>query len=209
MRILVTLSNLQCLRNEIVPQLISQFEANFSVKLTDESKTIRDVLGQIDAKLFQSYVRPISERLTKIVAAGIASSTWEPRDNRPTDASSYVYTVLLALVLVHTEVSTTAATLTPQILKHLLEQVSLALIESFKRRSEYSLRALMQATLDVEFMAQTLGNFTTDKASETQSAIYLALDERTDNDARVKLQVELGELRTILKRLREGTKGEL
>ena len=67
----------------------------------------------------------------------------------------------------------------------------------------------MQATLDVEFLAQTLSNYTTEAASETQSKIYLSLDERTDNEARVKLQGELPEMRFILKKLREGTKGEL
>lgn len=84
----------------------------------------------------------------------------------------------------------------------------MALIEAFKRRTHYSLPALMQATLDVEFMAQTLNNYTTDKAGEVQSQIYLALDERTDNDARAKLQGELPEMRGILKKLRESTKGE-
>lgn len=117
--------------------------------------------------------------------------------------------MLLELVVVHTQVSTTAAPLTSQMLKYLLEQVSKHLIESFKARARYSLAALMQATLDVEFLAQTLGNYTTDKASEVQSAIYIALDERTDNDARVKLQTELGELRVVLKKLREATKSEL
>jgi len=66
----------------------------------------------------------------------------------------------------------------------------------------------MQATLDVEFTAQTLNNYTTEKASEIQGQIYLALDERTDNDARLALQQELPEMRAILKRLRERTKGE-
>ena len=65
----------------------------------------------------------------------------------------------------------------------------------------------MQATLDVEFLAQTLNHFTTEKAGETQSQIYVALDERTDNDARAKLQGELPEMRKALKGLREGTKG--
>jgi exocyst complex component 2 len=66
----------------------------------------------------------------------------------------------------------------------------------------------MQATLDVEFMAQTLNNYTTDRASEVQSHVYLALDERTDNDARARLEGELPEMRAVLKKLREGTKGE-
>lgn len=39
-RMLLTLSNLQLLRADIVPELISQFEQAFSVKLTDESKVL-------------------------------------------------------------------------------------------------------------------------------------------------------------------------
>lgn len=39
-RILLTLSNLQLLRNDVVPELIGVFENAFSVKLTDESKVL-------------------------------------------------------------------------------------------------------------------------------------------------------------------------
>ncbi|KAL1620545.1 Exocyst complex component S5 [Neofusicoccum ribis] len=207
-RILLTLSNLQALRTDLIPQLISQYEQHFSVKLEEGAK-IDDALSQIYARLFQSYTSPISTKLAAIIREGIAAPGWEPDTNRPADARAYVYDVLLELVVVHTQVSTTAAPLTSQILKYLLEQVSKHLIENFKARPRYTLAALMQATLDVEFLAQTLGNYTTDKASEIQSAIYLALDERTDNDARVKLQTELGGLRVILKKLREATKSEL
>jgi exocyst complex component 2 len=207
-RLLITLSNLAHLRSEIIPQLISQFESSFSVKLTDESKTIRDVLSQIDARLFQAYVKPIVDSLQTTITAGITSKAWAPASGRPTDAQPYIYDVLLSLVLVHSEVSTTAASLTNQILSYLLEQSSLALIAAFKQRQRYTLPALMQATLDVEFMAQTLNNYTTDRASEVQSHVYLALDERTDNEARAKLEGELPEMRAVLKKLREGTKGE-
>ena len=207
-RMLLTLSNLARLRTEIIPQLISQFESNFSVKLTDESKTIHDVLGQIDARLFQSYVKPTVDKVNQIINDGIASPNWVPSTSRPTDAKPYVYDVLLTLVLVHSEITVTASTLTNQILSYLLEQSSLSLINAFKQRTKYTLPALMQATLDVEFMAQTLNNYTTDRAGEVQSQIYLALDERTDNDARARLQGELPEMRAILKKLREGTKGE-
>lgn len=120
-----------------------------------------------------------------------------------------MYTVLLRLVLTHTEVSTTATPLTSPILKNLVEQLSQSLISSFKQRSRYNLPSLMQATLDVEFLAQTLKNYTTDKASDTQSAIYVALDERTDDDARQRLQAKLKEMGSILKKLREGTRTEL
>src|SRR5271168_3114761 len=178
---LLTLSNLQALRVDIVPNLTTQFENAFSVKLTDETKTIRDVLGQIDARLFSSYTRPAVESLRNIIRAGIVAPDWAPTE-KPKEVRSYVYEALLSLVLVHTQVSTTASSLTSQVLSYLLEQVSKELLDAFKQRPRYSLQALMQATLDVEFVTQTLTQYTTDRASETQSHIYQELDKRTDND---------------------------
>jgi exocyst complex component 2 len=66
----------------------------------------------------------------------------------------------------------------------------------------------MQATLDTEFIAQGLSHYATDEAAKIQNQIYLELDQRTNNDARARLQAELGEMRGVLKRLREGTRGE-
>jgi exocyst complex component 2 len=206
---LLTLSNLQALRTDVVPNLTMQFENAFSVKLTDEAKTIRDVLGQIDARLFQSYTKPAMEDLRDIVRAGILSPDWEPKPSeKPKEVKPYVCDALLNLVLIHTQVSTTTSSLTSQVLSYLLEQISRELLEAFRTRSRFSLAALMQATLDVEFVAQTLSQYTTDRAGQLQSEIYQVLDSGTDNDARVKLQKELPEMRAVLKRLREGSKSE-
>ncbi|KAK3306970.1 exocyst complex component Sec5-domain-containing protein [Chaetomium strumarium] len=208
-RMLLTLSNLQALRSNVVPSLNTQFENAFSVKLTDETKTIRDVLGQIDARLFQSYTRPSIDSLKRVIRAGVSSPDWlPPPGSKPREVRPYVYEALLGLVLVHTQVSTTAASLTTEVLSYLLEQVSRELLDAFKTRPRYNLEALMQATLDVEFVAQTLSHYTTDRASELQSAIYQELDGRTDNDARARLQAELPEMRAVLKRLREASKSE-
>jgi exocyst complex component 2 len=206
---LLTLSNLQSLRSQVVPSLNSQFENAFSVKLTDESKTIRDVLGQIDARLFQSYTKRSIDTLRDIIQAGLAQPDWvPPPGQRPQAAKPYIYETLLSLVLVHSQVSSTAATLTSHVLSFLLEQTSLQLLDAFRKRPRYPLEALMQATLDVEFIAQTLSHYTTERASELQSQIYQELDNRTDNDARARLQSELPEMRSVLKKLREASKNE-
>lgn len=208
MRKLLTLSNLASLQSSIVPNLISQFESNFSITLTDESKTVRDALSQISERLLLSYTRPTAQRLSSIIHAGVSSPDWIPVTARPSAVQPYVYESLLLLVYVHTEVSTSAAALTNQILSYLLEQISLAFLEAFKQRSRYPLAALMQATLDVEFVAQTMSQYTTKKASEIQSEIYIELDAGTTPDASKSLQGELPEMRIILKRLREGTRSE-
>ncbi|KAI0599403.1 exocyst complex component Sec5-domain-containing protein [Biscogniauxia sp. FL1348] len=205
-RMLLTLSNLQALRSQVVPSLNSQFENAFSVKLTDESKTIKDVLGQIDARLFQTYTRPSVDALRRIIRNGLADPNWAPA--KPTEVKAYVYEALLTLVLVHTQVSTTAPTLTNQVLSYLLEQTSRELLETFKMRPKYDLGALMQATLDVEFVAQTLSQYTTERAGALQSEIYSMLDARTDNQARARLQDELPGMREVLKKLRDQSRGE-
>lgn len=195
------------------PTLLSHFETLFSVQLTDETNRIRDVLGQLDGTLFESYTKPHASKIHATIEAGIFGKSWAPElasGKSPADRepSPYVFTVLLNLVIVHTEVSTTSPPLTPRILRSLFETTTTSLIETFNKLPSCSLSQLMQATLDVEFMAQTLASYTTDKASQVQTDIYQVLDQKTDNAARVRLQEELGSLRGVLKRLREGTKVE-
>lgn len=205
---LLTLSNLKVLQSEIVPQLISQFETSFSLKLTDESKKVRDNFAQTDAKLFQSYTRPAADQLSSMIHTGISASAWPPTTGRPTQVRPYVYRALLLLVDIHTEIVTTAASLTNPILSHLLEVMSVSFLEAFKARGRYSLPALMQATLDLEFVAQTMSQYTTDRISRIQNDIYVELDRCTDNEARTKSKDEVLEIGVILKKLREGTKTE-
>ncbi|KAL2000879.1 hypothetical protein VTN02DRAFT_2520 [Thermoascus thermophilus] len=221
-RMLLTLSNLKALQADFVPQLVTNFETSFSVKLTEEAQTIRDVLSQIDTRLFQSYTKPTIETLHSTILDGITAPDWVPSTNRPDQVRPYVYTTMLTLVLVHTEITTTipstasaspnrsnaTASLLTNVLSHLLTQISSSLLAAFTSRPKYSLPALMQATLDTEFIAQTMSQYATEEASSIQSQIYLELDRRTNNEARTKLQAELGEMRGILKRLREKTKGE-
>ncbi|KAL1955576.1 hypothetical protein VTO42DRAFT_8455 [Malbranchea cinnamomea] len=223
-RILLTLSNVRMLRADQVTQLVTNFESSFAVKLTDESKTIRDVLNQIDTKLFQAYIKPIADNLKSTIIKGITSPDWVPSTSRPTQVRPYVYHTMLILVMVHTEVTTTlpssptsqssssssssSASVTHAILSELLTQISGALLEAFMLRPMYTLPALMQATLDTEFIAQTMSQYVSDAASKIQNQIYVELDQRTNNDARAKLQAELGEMRGVLKRLRESTRGE-
>ena len=187
---------------------MTQFETDFSVKLTEENQSISDSLAKIEKLLFANYTSSYVNKLTTTISTGIASPAWVPATSRPTQVRAYVYDTLLQLVYVHTEVSSTTPSLCPQILSHMLEQVSKALLDSFKKRARFPLPALMQATLDVEFIAQTLSQYSTDESSQSQSEIYLLLDKGTDAGSRAKLQTELADMRSTLKRLRESTKSE-
>ncbi|RMZ87404.1 hypothetical protein DV736_g5369, partial [Chaetothyriales sp. CBS 134916] len=210
-RILLTLSNLKALRGEVVPQLVQYFQSAFSVTLTEESTTVKNMFGQTDMKLFRAYTAPTVEQLTTLIKQGICDPDWVPRSGRPDQVRPYVYSAMMVLVSVHTEVSTTVSTvgsngsLLNDILSYLVEKVSQALLDGFKERkpSMYSLWALMQATLDTEFIAQTMSQYSSKPASDIQGQIYMELDKRSTNEARAGLQRELSEMRRVLKKLRE------
>ncbi|KAJ9656744.1 Exocyst complex component S5 [Neophaeococcomyces mojaviensis] len=214
-RLLLTMSNLKALQSEHIPQLIQLFEASFTVKLTDESKQINDNFVEIDRQLFQTYTKPTVKYITRIIKEGINSPTWEPKTTRPDQVSPHVYASLMVLVNVHTEVSTTVAqsttsntNLVHEVLCYFLENMSQALLDGFKERrsNRYSLAALIQATLDTEFIAQTMSQYASNRVADIQNEIYVELDKRTTNDARSDLQKELGVMRGVLKKLREDSR---
>lgn len=208
---------MSCFQTQITPHLLSLFETLFSVQLTDETARIRDVLSQLDTQLFSSYTKPHAAAIHTWIETGIFSPSWAHGATArgrvsDLDPSPYVSTVLLHLVTVHSISSTVSpgSALTPRILKSLFESTTASLIATFSspKLPSISFPQLMQATLDVEFISQTLASYTTDKASQTQTDIYQVLDQKTDNAARTRLQEELGGLRVGLKRLREGTRGQ-
>ena len=93
------------------------------------------------------------------------------------------------------------------------------MLESFTERlnhssteagQAFSLPALLQATLDVEFVTQIIGSqYTTTKAQEYQRTVYQVLDQGSNDEARSGLQGELATVRNILQKERKATRSEL
>ncbi|KAF8472115.1 exocyst complex component Sec5-domain-containing protein [Kalaharituber pfeilii] len=220
-RVLLTLSNLHLLKSELIPQLISQFESAFSIQLTDESKTIRDALTQLDEQLFTEYTRPHLAHLTNLITTSILSPHWcPPTAPLPRSVRPYIHASLLHLVHVHTEVATTSPSLTTTIVSYLAEKICELILDSFTKRLDgdrergikrepYTLPQLLQATLDTEFVGQMLGTqYTTAKAQEFQHAVYKVLDRGSSDEARAGLQKELGSIKAVLQKERRGTRAE-
>lgn len=214
-RMLLIISNVKAMRSEHIPSLIQTFESSFSLKLSEETDQINKKVTETDRQLFQSYTKPTVVYVTKLIKEGINAPTWEPKTTRPEQVSPFVYAALMVLVNIHTEISTTipsvppsASTLLQEILSYMLEMVSEALLDGFKERrpNRYTLAALIQATLDTEFIAQTMSQYAGKRTGEIQNEIYVELDKRTTNDARADLQKELGVMRGVLKKLRENSR---
>ncbi|KAL8827295.1 MAG: hypothetical protein Q9191_003278 [Dirinaria sp. TL-2023a] len=208
-RLLLTLSSLRHLSTSTIPALRTHFETLFSITLTDENPQLTSTVTKLSDRLFAAYTAPLSASLHSLILSGIAAPDWMPSTSHPTSVRPYVYEALLRMVEIHTQLSTTTPALLSAVLTYLTTTLSRSFLTALKQRSLYPLPALMQATLDVEFVAQTLKEYVSEEASRVQGEIYEELDRRTDDAARGRLQKELPEMRASLKRLREGMKGAL
>ncbi|KAF3200052.1 hypothetical protein TWF106_003493 [Orbilia oligospora] len=208
-RVLLTLSNLQEIKAHAVPQLLEQFENAFGIPLTEDSNLVKETLAQIDNQLFEAYTRPRVGALEDTIRTGLISPDWIP-ENKAAAVTPYIHEALLQIVLVHSQVVTTAPTLLQRIVSYMLESFSFAMLNTFKAHptTKFGLSALLQATLDVEFVNQTLGQFVTQRAQELQSEIYVELDRRSDGPSRAALHKELADLRNVLMGLRRNTRAE-
>lgn len=206
---LLTLSNLGALNRGVIPTLVSEFETAFSMTLTDDVQRLNDMLTKFDQRMFRYYVSPISADVGGMISHGIASPSWAATSStNPTAVSKFVYPALLRLVEVHSEISNTAPSYVNKILRHLLEDASRSFLDAFRRRGRFPLPALVQATLDLEFFAQTLSQYATEESGGIQTEIYAILDQGTDNQSRQQLQGALTSMKATLKQLREGSKAQ-
>ncbi|KAG8528510.1 uncharacterized protein KY384_007428 [Bacidia gigantensis] len=223
-RILLTLMNIKHLRlKKHLSNLRSQFGTHFSFPFENETPPLKKSLKEIEDSLFKSYVDPVVAKLDTLIHAGIVSETWLPTTSRPSEVRPYVYEALLVLVTVHSEVSATTNPFSKvwrkktdqppkptafEMLEYVLVKISNIFRSAFGQRETYPLNALMQATLDMEFVAQTMTQYLTDEAGTVQGEVYKDLDKKTTREVSQALQGELPGMRSALKKLRERTKGE-
>lgn len=214
---LLTLSNFRYLKSNYIPHLVNDFENSFGVALSEEADAIYDVLNQIDSRIFDFYTSPTANHLREEILAGITSPDWAPTTGLPTQVRPYVSSVMLRLVMVHAEISTTLplasmsqrpSSLTTEILSFLLQDILRSLEEAFQHHTRYTSSAMMQATLEVEFIVQTLSQYVTQETSDIQASIYSTIGHRTQGGSRSQLEKELEQVRLVLKRLRDSTRGE-
>lgn len=210
LRMLLTLSNLKALQSEIVPHLISQFETSFSVKLTDESSSIRADMTQVETKLFSSYISPTAEALSILIHNGVEqynrNSTTRPQNIRP-----FVHNALLTLVHIHTQVISTSPPLTTPIITHLFESLLQSFLSAFRTHPPFSSNSLRQSIIDIDFVMQVMSQYTTERARNSQDEIYAELDKVVSGEgvgSRERSREELFEVSVLVKRLREGTRVE-
>ncbi|BFZ60508.1 Exocyst complex component S5 [Saitoella coloradoensis] len=207
-RILLTVSNMAEMKESVIPKLINQFELAFSLGMTEDLRTLINVLEQADDKLFKRYINGKARVVSEIVRGGVLNSgiPWATL-SRPVEVHSYVYDALVTLVLVHSQVWTLTPSLLGRIITALTNSLAQDLLDAIRGIDRFGVGGMLQATLEVEFFHQTLSQFVDSTAGEKLSMVYRAIEDGyTSSDVSAEdLQAELGHVKHLLQHARKAT----
>ncbi|CAG8566578.1 3768_t:CDS:10 [Diversispora eburnea] len=198
-RILLTVSNLSNLKQMMIPRIVSQFEGAYKCNMSEDTQTLNDVVDQLDGILFEDYIKRKTEIVRDIVINGITSGeiNWYSI-SKPT--------ALLSLVFVHAEISDITKPLVNRALSVLLENMALNCLEAFQKVEKFGMGGMLQATLEIEFMHQTLSQYVTPQAQETLQLIYTTIEQLYDTSQESgNLESELGSVKQLLVESRKNT----
>lgn len=124
-----------------------------------------------------------------------------------TEVHPYVYEALMTLVMVHSQVSSVTKHLVHRAVSALLENMANDCLESFRQVERFGMGGMLQATLEIEFMHQTLQQYVTPAASETLQLIYQSIEQSYDAQQQNagELQAELNHVKDLLVFSRKST----
>ncbi|KAH9849599.1 exocyst complex component Sec5-domain-containing protein [Lenzites betulinus] len=177
-RVLLVVSNFGHLMRVLIPSMITELETAFNSSLSEDRKTLMTVVQELDKTLFESYFKPKSTALTAIVRNGILDPQMDWYETpQPKEIRAYVYETLMFLVGVHAQVSAAAAPLLERTLNALVEDVAEEALRCFRQVKRFGMGGMLRATLEIEFMHQTLSRYVTPPADQTLSELYTKISQ--------------------------------
>ncbi|KAG6333020.1 hypothetical protein ID866_6073 [Astraeus odoratus] len=172
-RLLLVLSNFAYLSSTLIPNLLNQLESVFGMSTEDDRKTLMKVVQELDKTLFDGYVKPKSAVVISILREGILDPGMDWYETpQPTEIRPYMYKVLMTLVGIHAQVSHVADGLLDRVLHILVEDAAEEALRSFRQVKRFGMGGMLRATLEIEFMHQTLSRYVSQSASKTLSELY-------------------------------------
>ncbi|KAJ7695444.1 exocyst complex component Sec5-domain-containing protein [Mycena rosella] len=172
-RLLLVVSNFGNLANAIVPNMITQLETAFGISIAEDRQTLMTVVQELDKTLFEGYAKPKADGVTTIIRSGILDSGMDWFDTpQPTEIRPYMFEALIYLVTVHAQVSSISEALLARTLMTLVEALAAEAFRCFKQIPRFGMGGMLRATLEIEFMHQTLGRYVSPEAAKQLGELY-------------------------------------
>ncbi|KAJ7237307.1 exocyst complex component sec5 [Mycena haematopus] len=172
-RLLLVISNFGHLANAIVPSMITQLETAFGISIMEDRNTLMTVVQELDKTLFEGYTKPKADNVTSIIRGGIIDSGMDWYDTpQPTEIRPYMYEALIYLVTVHAQVSAISEPLLSRTLTTLVDALADQAFQCFLQVPRFGMGGMLRATLEIEFIHQTLGRYVSPAAAKQLGELY-------------------------------------
>ncbi|KAG1737399.1 exocyst complex component Sec5-domain-containing protein [Suillus lakei] len=172
-RLLLVISNFSHLSGSLIPGMLSQLENALGVSVEDDRKILMKAVTALDKTLFDGYVKPKAAAVAVILREGILDKDMDWYDTpQPTEIRPYMYKALMGLVEIHAQISRVAENLLERGMYALVENVAQDALISFKQVKRFGMGGMLRATLEIEFMHQTLARYVSPPAAKTLSELY-------------------------------------
>jgi len=169
-----------------------------------------EVVDVLDKTLFGDYIKDKSAKLGSIIRKGVLESGIDWYETpRPTEVREYMYEALLYLVSIHSQVTVVAKSLLERTMNALVEDLANEAMNCFQQVKKFGMGGMLRATLEIEFVHQTLVQYVSPTASETLTAIYgtisAAYSRKPSGGQQDSLQRELDGVKKTLHESRRST----
>ncbi|THH31004.1 hypothetical protein EUX98_g3179 [Antrodiella citrinella] len=180
-RLLLVVSNFGHLTRTLIPSMISELESAFGITMEEDKTTLMAVVQELDKTLFESYVKPKSAVLIDVVRNGILDPNMDWFGTpQPTG-------------FIHAQVTAAAAPLLDRTLSTLVEDIADEALRCFRQVKKFGMGGMLRATLEIEFMHQTLSRYVTPSAAKTLSDLYNKISQayaRKPGDENLQLHLD-------------------
>ncbi|KAG8889358.1 hypothetical protein FRB98_004642 [Tulasnella sp. 332] len=208
-RVLLVLSNLAHLKKTLIPNMLAQLDSAFGGSGTYDRQTATRIVSELDKTLFTDFIRPKSEAVANIVRGGIVDPAMDWLDTpRPKEVRQYVFTMLVQLVEYHAQVNAVSKALLERTMNAFVADITTEALRCFRQIRGFGMGGMLRATLEIEFIHQTLQQYVTPAAAQTFTEIYTTISdsyERRPGSADQDLQAQLDGVKKTLTEARRAT----
>ena len=124
-------------------------------------------------------MRRKGEHIRSILHTGILESgiMWGAAP-RPSAVSPFIYQALLFLVQVHAQIRATVPALVSRVIVALVDIMADVTLEAYSRVHTFNMGGMLQATLEIEFVHQTMAYHVSPRAEATLKHVYETISQR-------------------------------
>lgn len=177
-RTLIVISNFVNVKRVRIPDIITQLETTFNITVDNDKAALMSVVDRLDQMLFEKFVKPKVAVATGKLRGGILDPKMDWYETpQPTEIRPYMFDTLLYLVGVHAQVSEVAPPLLDRMLNALVESLVEEALRCFMQVKRFGMGGMLRATLEIEFMHQTLSRYVTSNTAKMLSDLYTKISQ--------------------------------